>query len=116
MQIIMPNATTMIIVSNFHKMYLTLGDDRHQVKAHTTPPPSLIPLTVGGGSSTQTSISALGDMPVAQLHAFLLNDMHHLHMHLMDKLTTQSKRIEIISTDLLAFKVDMEWDFSSFQD
>ena len=28
MQIIMPNATTMIIASNLHKMHLTLKDDK----------------------------------------------------------------------------------------
>ena len=38
---LMPNATTMIIIYNLHKMHLSLGDDGRWVKAHTTPLPPL---------------------------------------------------------------------------
>ena len=51
MQIIMPNATTMIIVSNLHKMHLILGDDQHWVRACIAPMLS-IPFIVGKGSTT----------------------------------------------------------------
>ena len=53
MQILMPNATTMIIVSNLHKMHLTLGDNGCWVRAHIAPPLLLVPPTIGKGSTTQ---------------------------------------------------------------
>ena len=43
MQLIMPNATVMIIVSNLHKMLLTLGDEGHRVKARNAPILSIPP-------------------------------------------------------------------------
>ena len=43
LHILLLNAITMIIVSNLYKMHLTLGDDGRWVRAHTTPPPPLIP-------------------------------------------------------------------------
>ena len=55
----MSNATTMIIVSNLHKMHLTLGDDGRWVRAHIAPPPPLIPPTVSDGSTTQPSVRPL---------------------------------------------------------
>ena len=63
MQIIMPNATIMIIVSNLHMIHFTLEDDRHLVRVRTTPTP-LIPPTIRVGSTTQTPIRAFGDMIV----------------------------------------------------
>ena len=51
MQIIFPNIITMIIVSNLYKMDLTLGDDRHLVKAHVAPTLP-IPPTIGERSTT----------------------------------------------------------------
>ena len=47
-------------------------------------------------------------MIIAQSHVPLLEEMHKLHAHLIDRLTAQSKHIETISIDLLAFKMDME--------
>ena len=55
-------------------------------------------------------------MTIDKSHAFLLKEMHRLHVHLMDKLMTQLECIKTISIDLLAFKMDMERDFSSFHD
>ena len=49
LQIIMPNATTMITISN---LQLTLGDYGYWVKAHTAPLPPPIPPTVREGSTT----------------------------------------------------------------
>ena len=114
-QVLMPNATTMIIVSNLHKMHLTLGDDGRWVKASTTPPPPLIPLVVGKGSITHPSIGP-PDMTISQSHAFLLKEMLNLQLHLTNKLIAQFDRINTISSDTLAFQVDIERDFSSFHD
>ena len=47
LQVLMPNATTMIIVSNLHKMHLILGDDSWWVKACIAPLPPPNPPTVG---------------------------------------------------------------------
>ena len=49
-------------------------------------------------------------------HAFLLEEMCRLHVHLTSKLTTQFKHIETISTDLSTFKMDIERDFTYFHD
>ena len=51
LQTIVPNATIMITISNLHKIYLTLRDDKHCIRTHTTLIP-LIPLIVGEGSTT----------------------------------------------------------------
>ena len=64
MQIIMPNAIAMIIISNLYKMHLILGDDEHWVRAHTTPT-STFPPIVGEGSTTHTLVGTLGDMTIA---------------------------------------------------
>ena len=109
----MPNATTKIIVSNLHKMHLTLRDGKHQVKACTAPTLP-IPLTIKEGSTTQTLVRVSGDMIVVQSHALFLKEMRRLHVHFIEKLIAQYEHIEIISTDLLAFKMDMERDFFSF--
>ena len=87
MQIIMPNATIMTTVSILHKMYLTLGDNGCWVRAHTAPPPPPMPPTVGKGSFTQTLVVASNDMFIAQSHAPLLEEMGHLHVYLINKLT-----------------------------
>ena len=63
MQIIMPNATTMIIISNLHKMHFILGCDECWVRAHIIPIPS-IPLIIEKGSTTQAPIRAPGDMTI----------------------------------------------------
>ena len=55
-------------------------------------------------------------MTIAQSHALLLKEMCRLHIHLTDKLTAQFEHIEIISIDLLVFKMDVEYDFTSFHD
>ena len=85
MQIIMPNTATMIIISNLHKMHLTLEDDGQLVKSRIAPIPST-PSTVREGSPTQAIVKALGNMTVMQSHALLLEEMHKLHVHLTDKL------------------------------
>ena len=69
-QVLMPNATTMITVSNLHKMHLTLGDDARWVKANATPPPPPIPSTIGEGSTTHPSVGPL-DMTTSQSCALL---------------------------------------------
>ena len=52
LQIIMPNATTMITVSNLHKMHLTLRDEGGWVRAHiATLPPLVLPI-IREGSTT----------------------------------------------------------------
>ena len=114
-QVLMPNATTMITVFNLHKMHLTLRDDGHWVRASIAPPPPLIPLTIGKGSTTKTSAWP-PNIIVSQSHALLLEEMCSLHLHLTNKLTAQSKHIDTISSDMLAFKANMERDFCSFHD
>ena len=62
MQVILPNSTTMIIISNLHEIHLTLRDDGRWISACTTPPPS----TVGKGTTaSQASVGAPGDMTIA---------------------------------------------------
>ena len=79
----------MIIVSNLHKMHLTLGDDRRWIRACIALAPiASFPSTVEEGSTTQTPIRAPGDMIVVQSHAFVLEEMRKLHIHLTNKLTT----------------------------
>ena len=60
----MLNATTLIIVSNLHKMHLTLGDDGHWIRAHTAPPPPLIPPIVGERSTNDLFVGP-PDMTIA---------------------------------------------------
>ena len=55
-------------------------------------------------------------MTIGQSHALLLEEMHSLHIHLTNKLSTQFKHIDAISSDMLAFRANMERDFSSFHD
>ena len=85
-QIIMPNATIMITLSNLHKMHLTFRGNRCWVKAHITLTPS-IPPTIEEASTTQTSVGAPANMIVVQSLAFLLEEMCKLHFHLIDRLT-----------------------------
>ena len=52
LQILMSNVTTMIIVSNLHKMHQTLRDDDQWVRAHIVPLPPFIPRIVGKSFTT----------------------------------------------------------------
>ena len=118
MQVILPNATTMITISNLHKMQLTLGDDKHWIRARTTPLPPTFPLSIVGKGTTTThaSAGAPGDTTIAQSHVLLLEVMCKLHVHIIDKLFTHSEHIETISIGLFAFKADMERDLTTFHD
>ena len=95
-------------------MHLNLGDDGHWVRCNTTPPPP-IPPTLGEGFTTHPFVRP-PDMTVAWSDALLLKEMHNLHLHLTTKLTTQSKHVDTISLDMLAFRANIEIDFSSFHD
>ena len=55
-------------------------------------------------------------MTISQSHALFLEEMHSLHLHLTTKLTAQFECIDTISSNMLAFREDMERDFSSFHD
>ena len=100
MQLLMPIDTTIITISNLHKMHLTLGDDGRWVRAHTTSLTPSMPPTTGEGSTTQAIVGA-PNMTIAQSHALLIEEMHKLYVHLMDKLSAQSEHIKTISTNLL---------------
>ena len=53
-------------------------------------------------------------MTMVQSHALLLKDVCKLHVHLTNRLIALFEHIEIVSTNLLAFKMDMERDFFFF--
>ena len=101
----------MIMVSNLHKMHLTLGDDGHWVRVRTTLYP---PIAHSEGSSIIDEASITTGL--SKSHSILLKEMHKLHTHSMDKFTIQNEKIENLTIDLLAFKLYITRQLGSFYD